>query len=238
MINYPDTRTIVSPYTPEDVALEEAKRKNTSPFPMTHQGRAHVGVRIVNSNYLAENPLRHTSQSDFTAIVERFLELNTDIRVAKTAQNLNSKQLDKLKERVLDMEKYLKVQIGNWYFLFPTNGFKTYGLIKKNDKYTWGTTQEEIMNNMGITVAKMQEEGRSGEIYTLQDYIDLYQQYSSMVRKGFVSNGTNLKIKTKNEVADDLDMLFRCIMHSIKANYPENWEAKAIEVGFLKNRNS
>jgi hypothetical protein len=216
----------------------EAEKNNKSQYPSTQNGVAFVCTRIVESGYLEEanHAMDHTSATEFKAKVDRFVELLYNAEENAISKNTVVEQRKILEKRLKNMQESLKAAIKVKHFDLFGNALKRYGFGKYYGNISWGTAQEEIVRNMKRAVETLQIEGHEGFQYTVQDYVDLYDQYSTLVKQGYISTNSSTKA-TKNQVRDELDELLRCVMHNVQCNFPKTWQNKAIDIGFLKVRN-
>ena len=224
-------------FTEEEVLAAEAKTKNKSRYPSTFMGVAFVCTRIVINRYVDEHPMKHTNGKQFKIIVDRFIELITSDEEEQIAKNRVVEERKILEIRLANMENSLKDAVRVKHFDLLGNWQKRYGLKKYHNKICWGSRQEDIVRNMKKAVDVLQEVGHVGFEYSIEDYVELYEKYSSLVRRGYINNDGKIGIATKNQVRDHLKKLMRAIMCNIQSNYMDNWESKAMDVGFLKVRN-
>ncbi len=226
-------------FSEDDVIVAEEKSKNKSRYPYTFIGVAFVCTRVVDNGYVDEHPMVHTNGAAFKTIVDRYMNLITNNEEDKIAKNRVVEERKKLEIRLSDMEKSLKNAVKVKHFDLLGNWQKRYGFAKYGSHICWGVRQEEIARNIKKAVDTLQEVGHEGFQYTVEDYVELYTQYSTLVRKGYINTkeGGSIGVATKNQVRDELNKQLRCIIHSLQSNYPDKWESMAIDIGFLKVRN-
>ena len=224
-------------FTEEEVLEAEAKVKNKSRYPTTFMGVAFVCTRIVINKYVDEHPMVHTNGVQFKEKVDRFLELITNDEEEQIARNGVVEERKKLEIRLTAMEKALKETIKVKHFDLLGNWQKRYGFGKYHSKICWGSRQEQIVRNMKKAVDTLQDVGHEGFQYSIEDYVELYENYSNLVRKGYINNNAKIGIATKNQVRDQLKKLMRAIICNLQSNYMDTWESKAMAIGFLIVRN-
>lgn len=214
----------------------EAEKKNKSNYPNTQNGVAFVCTRIVESAWVNKHPMDHTNGKQFKFKIDRYVELLYSTVDDKIAKNEATEARRNLEERLKDMLESLKATIKVKHFDLLGTWQKRYGLGRYNGNISWGKKQEEIVHNMKRAVDTLHEVGHEGFQYSVEDYDNLYEQYKTLVRKGYVTSNSTATA-SKNQLKDELDELLRCIMHGVKFHHPKDWESVAIDIGFLKVRN-
>lgn len=179
-------------------------------------------------------PLMWLSKADFAAQVAAFVASHKeadDAGDARTPQVKRLKALDKLLNKGLPFVKaYLAEEYDD-----DEAYYGEFGIEKKGKRNVLPTPRPERVKAVEKLLAALRKHKFDKKKYGVGYWEPLYDEYVPLV--GDTTETTGLrsgKVSVKDQGAAQVRKGLRSLIHHIKANYPDTWEAELRGFGFQK----
>lgn len=179
-------------------------------------------------------PLMWLSKDDFAAQVAVFVASHKEADAAGDARSPQTQRLKALDKKLNEGLRYVKGYLEEEYDDHEAY-YGEFGIERVSKKYVLPLGRPERVEALEKLLAALRKHKFDKKKYGTAHWQPLYDEYAPLVAdttevKGQLSG----KVSQKDQGAAQVRKALRSIIHHIKANYPDTWEAELRGFGFQK----
>jgi hypothetical protein len=192
------------------------------------------------SNRWKDNPdfvLRYTTQAAFDANVGSY---NSTLSSKQKTSGDRPALTSQLAAADVSIEKGISAIKGYLKEKYEQDApayYAAFGIERYGKSYTFPKDRNKRKNCLDLVVKATEAEGFGSKKYGTPFWTALQSSYSKMLTDAILADGqVSSGVGSKNLLKEELEMVLNSLIHLIKANYPDNYEAELRNWGFQKNK--
>ncbi|RTQ48520.1 hypothetical protein EJV47_16240 [Hymenobacter gummosus] len=179
-------------------------------------------------------PLLWLSKDDFAAQVAVFVASHKEADAAGNARSPQTKRLKALDKQFDSGLRYVKGYLEEEYDDHE-GYYGEFGIEKVGKKYVLPLSRPERVEALSKLLAALRKHKFDKKKYGVAYWQPLYDEYAPLVAATTETTGQRSgKVSQKDQGAAQVRKGLRSIIHHVKANYPDTWEAELRGFGFQK----
>lgn len=237
-INENPTPEDVPPIAPE-IELEEEQVKNaTSNIPVKENDLFDVS-KVVSKNWIADPiSLKWNDPASLAAEVEKYKVSLKKRTETGTGRSPVTQQLENLDDKIDNSLSYVKGYIADEYDKKnAVSYYGQFGIEKEMDTYILPRDRNDRKSALGTLISGLVKNGFDIHKYGVAFWTPIKEEYETLYDKAESIDGEMAKkVSNKNQLKESITKTLRAIVHLLKANYPETFEAELRKWGFQKEK--
>jgi hypothetical protein len=115
--------------------------------------------------------------------------------------------------------------------------YAAFGIERYGKSYKFPKDRNKRKSCLELVVKAIAAEGFGDKKYGTPFWTELQSNYTKMLEDATIADGqVSTKVGSKNLLKEELEMVLNSLIHLIKANYPDSYEAELRNWGFQKNK--
>jgi hypothetical protein len=179
-------------------------------------------------------PLLWLSKADFAAQVAAFVASHKEADDAGDARPPQTKRLKALDKQLNNGLRFVKAYLGEEYE-DEASYYGEFGIEKRGKSYVLPLGRPERVKAVEKLLAALAKHQFDKKKYGTAYWQPLYDEYAALVANTTEATGARSgKVSQKDQGAAQVRKALRSLIHHVKANYPDTYEAELRGFGFQK----